>query len=164
MEIITQYKTTTIMKNFKLTCVIIALLITNILQSQTLDVKLGEAFTKWKSDFTFKGNNPKTNEDAYVFNKKINKVIMKRAVTMFYVTVKKNEIISYMDVLKPNTSDIGVPKELVKSLEKFTGVTFSYKNGEYFAINQGIGVTIFRENKPVWGGDRIVMITKLMNK
>lgn len=151
------------MTKLKHTILFIGIFIIKQLYGQDLNIKLGDSFSKWKIDFTFNDKNPNSSEEAYVYNKKTQKTVFGREATLFYVTVKNNKIISYMNVLTPSSTDLGVPVEIIKELEKFTGVSFTYKNGEYFAIDKGIGVTVFRENKTLWGGDRIVIVTRLMN-
>lgn len=150
-------KIITMKKTFTLILILISL------SAISQDIKLGESFSKYAKDFEKSGENFSTSEISYSYNKVYPKKVFNHKVHNLGLTVKANKIIGYVFFLDPNPTEIGIPQKFIDDIQTELGIKLKYIKGKYAASDGNIGLQISRQNNPEFGGDKIIVFTKLLN-
>ena len=119
-------------------------------------------FSKYSKDFDKVGEDASTSEISYSYNKVYTKKVFDHTVHKLILTVKENKINGYVFFLNPNSSEVGIPRSFIEDFQSKSGITLKYIKGKYAASDGNIGLQISRQNHPEFGGEKIIIYTKLL--
>lgn len=123
---------------------------------------LGNYLVPTENEFEFLGISSKTGVTTYKYKKDIYDSFFDRKIGDIIVGIRDAHITTTIYNLIPNSTDIGIPREVIDLIEKNIPFPFKETNGVYGLNIDNETISIARvKNAVTFGKDRIVFMTSV---
>lgn len=141
---------------------VLIVIITGVNEINAQKFYLGNYLTPTANEFELIGISSKTGVYTYKYKKEIYDTFYGRKIADIIVGIKNEHIVQTVYLLKPKSTDVGVPNDIIDVIQKNFQFPFKEINGNYGLNIDNESISIARVTNPIsFGKDRIMIMNSV---